>query len=1702
MKKITGEERAHFEELAKQYGISVQKEWQDIRNKLDKDHNDFINREYESCQFYEEYIQHLKSGRKPSEFFSTKGNWLFDGCILKRHKDSFMYAADNCVKWIYPTGWNRRPFRSGDYMLYRRKIIDIIHSFIYMRCIDEDFADILEGNIPPEQLIYKENNMNSAQDRYLIAYGIDSGNERIINYVRETLDSGNGSAINYEILAGVFMGSNTELHELTCKLLLAARLQEGLRQAICENADCGRIEPFLMIIRTIRDNDLIRYSSIKRAAGCWLGLMTEETRDLERISAKSLDIIINCLESEDFTKECLETEDSMKIYIALWSIACHEFHTAEQKIKELISSGTSHQAMTAGVFINSSDLDNRQQFAVQAILGRHEELNVTAVFLPMMYSTNTYWSNVSHKSVRVDSLYERESAEKLYVILNSLLEKLKKDIEFTPCVFPWNSEALTRSDIVKRLCVIASDLKDSEKIDETCVKIPLIKDRPHYIEMLLSAPETDIQLDVLVSLAGDREMWARKEVFKILASCDLKEKHFTTLENMLKYKAADMRQNIIDILMRQTEDQLFDCAKRLITDKKEEKRTAGLDIIIRMTESENADADKFCALTEFIKEPTSKEKILIERILGTDDDSSEPALYSKSDDFTPVIDEQYIADCKKYFTNLFPTTSLFCNKPDGTKYGLHEILTALDKLIEDHKNEEYFDSGSREIRLMSDNAGYFSFKVKDGDNEHIAFKELWDDFYKTHINSPELVFRLKLLWHFDWHSSGKLAASVFGQEYAEEHEYMHGSRIYHILNYYAKEYPLQTDLRPAAAALGYYIAYEAGTDELYDFVDYPYTYDRSYELYLDGKKLEFKNIGKYQLVTVMTDKRLQCILRCLDTRVSNYDSHFRDIFSVKYRIGQRFGYFDRSEKEKLSNSQMIGAYTPFSVSMIILAGYKEIITPGFMYRLLMEYELKNSLSDLSLVISFLKSGETKAASRYYSYGSSEGFIRDLLDIRGIENITEHKFTEKENELLRFAAEIGENVIDTVLETELTRGDTGTRFSSQINNIKRIYGAEKFVKILAAMGRDTLSRSTYFYTYGEVSKKDSLSYLLGVCVPNADDNAEKLKTLLSQTDVSQTRLVEAALFSPPWIDIIEDYLGWNGFKAACYYFIAHTSEIPGERTRAVIAKYTPIPAEELSNGAFDIEWFRDALATVGEERFNVIYDAAKYISDGAKHTRARKYADAVCGRLVKDDAVKNITEKRSKDTLMAYALIPLDGEDDMAERYLFIQEFRKQAKQFGAQRKASENAAADCALQNLSKNAGFTDVSRLTLRMEAKLFENIKPLLEWNDIGDIKLRLEISDSGKTEIKCEKNGKALKSVPAKYKKNEIVVKLSETKKMLAEQYRRTRDMFEDAMESRTLFTFEELNMLCTNPVLKPIVSRLVYMCREKLGFINGCKLVDFAGNEMKLTKKSELKPAHPFDIYTEGHWHEYQKYVFENQIVQPFKQVFRELYVKTAEEASSLRSLRYAGNQIQPQKTKACLKTRRWVCDIESGLQKIYYKENIIASIYALADWFSPADIEAPTLEWVEFSDRKTGKEISIGDVPDIIFSEVMRDVDLAVSVAHAGGVDPETSHSTVEMRKAIVEFSLPLFKLHNVRLEGSHAFITGERADYSIHLGSGVVHLQGGPMINILPVHSQHRGRIFLPFIDDDPKTSQIISEIILFAEDAKIKDPFILDQIK
>ena len=106
----------------------------------------------------------------------------------------------------------------------------------------------------------------------------------------------------------------------------------------------------------------------------------------------------------------------------------------------------------------------------------------------------------------------------------------------------------------------------------------------------------------------------------------------------------------------------------------------------------------------------------------------------------------------------------------------------------------------------------------------------------------------------------------------------------------------------------------------------------------------------------------------------------------------------------------------------------------------------------------------------------------------------------------------------------------------------------------------------------------------------------------------------------------------------------------------------------------------------------------------------------------------IADKRNKELVMAYGIIPLAGEEDLSRRYLFLQGFLKESRQFGAQRSASEKKAVDAAMRNLATNAGFADPLRLTLRMETKLVEDNADLFLPTPVGEWVFRLEIAALG--------------------------------------------------------------------------------------------------------------------------------------------------------------------------------------------------------------------------------------------------------------------------------------------------------------------------------------------------------------------------------------
>jgi hypothetical protein len=247
----------------------------------------------------------------------------------------------------------------------------------------------------------------------------------------------------------------------------------------------------------------------------------------------------------------------------------------------------------------------------------------------------------------------------------------------------------------------------------------------------------------------------------------------------------------------------------------------------------------------------------------------------------------------------------------------------------------------------------------------------------------------------------------------------------------------------------------------------------------------------------------------------------------------------------------------------------------------------------------------------------------------------------------------------------------------------------------------------------------------------------------------------------------------------------------------------------------------------------------------------------------------------------------------------------------------------------------------------------------------------------------------------------------------------------------------------------------------------------------------------------------KRLFCRERIQPFKQVFREFYPLTGtEREEGKQTRRYAGHQVQPRQALALLGQRGWVHHPEEGVRKVFHEAGLVAWLNFQEGFNTPAEIEGLTLEGVFFTKRGEQEAIKLEQLPPCLFSETMRDLDLVVSVAHRGGVDPEASASIIEMRTTLVQETMRLLKLENVKLEDRYALIKGELGAYSVHLGSAVTRKMPGEMLFIVPVHSQHRGRIFLPFADNDPRSAEVMSKVLLLARDREIKDPTILDQIR
>lgn len=1695
--------------------------------KLDKESQKFIENIFleEKDELHYSYGVYLKSALKQelSSKKDVKFNDIFPKNIYptielligKKFLKVFLDISKNTIKYPFSRGYDRRMVRSSSYYNHINFLFELFEDLVDLNFLNLDIVTVVKGE-------YDNDGIYGLYNPYLIAYEIDNGNKELIDLIKAALGSQKSKIdLNYSIMQAIFISNNKELLELTGKLLLAAKLQEGVRQEICENMDRGLQENFEYMFKIIYDNNLIRFSSVKRALATWTGLASESD-DISKFGKKELEIINKLIDNPKYEDELLKSDDNVEVYLGLWNKSTRDIKYSVEAMEKLLKLSKYHTKLLISYYLHTIEDKQYQREIAKKVIKEYGKDNkniveILACYLdfaigyiyPSHFKDDIKSGKLNPKTYFKD---KKEALEFFDILENAFSLMKEKSKVFDPCIFPWNIESIDTEKISTTLLFIAILYPDDILKNKVMGYIKEIDtwNRGRFLEVLFEKPSNKEQKDFIITMLSDRST-AGNTAYEIVKNNNLTKEYPREIEDLLRLKNADTRKNLIDLLMSQDKKELLISIDNLVSAKNENKRLAGLDILNLANSKQKPLYDKkeVKNLVTKISSPTDAEKILIENLSDKKKKESENTL-SKLYNTEYKLDLPYeikevdklsktIKKNKKseyIIENSLNIKKIFTKSTDE----LFKIVKKLSELYVKNEDYEYMSFYNKEYVLLRD-----TFQItKDVSNipynerqklANYPLEDIWKDFYKKEIKNFPTLWQLHTLLSRGYNNNSdpdtikeyqdfykkildvditelrtKLKEANLKYIFSENY-YNDTGFVLEIISMLYKEYSKENEAYLFEIGK-MFTSYALENFEIKDIVEKREKYNK--DIYYNVN-IYNRNSGIYYLFA-------KAVIDYLDFYTD--EKSFSESFILRYNLDEKINKYCN---ENLKDFEIQGSTKILGLRNYAIAINLKIAEKDLIYKYVLELD-----------------NEVAKEINVHGFSELDGFMnnyRNILAKKEDKRIaTLNQFML--NDALKVIYDEGRKIVDYVVQNELKRGDSPTIYSKSLHKIYRIEGIDYLVQILQALGKETLDRTSYYWG-GDDSKKAVLSHLLKVCYPTEKDNSKELAKKLKGTDITEQRLVEVAMYASQWLEIIETYLGWKGLTSGCYYFQAHMSDVSKDK-EGLIGKYTPISIDDLRDGAFDIDWFKSAYKELGEKKFEMLYDSAKYISDGAKHSRARMFADAVNGKLNLKETEKKIEDKRNKDLVASYSLIPLlkDKQKDALHRYQFLQKFLKDSKQFGAQRRASEAKAVNISLENLSRNMGYSDVTRLIWNMETALINEMKEYFEPKKLDDIDVYIKIDDLGQSEIIYEKAGKELKSLPTKLKKDKYIEAIKEVHKNLKEQYRRSRKMLEEAMEDGTEFYGYEIENLMTNPVIAPILKSLIFKMGNDLGYYVDKKLKSAKKKSVTVKDDSLLKIAHCFDLFESGEWATYQKDIFDRELKQPFKQVFRELYVKTVDEKGRDKSLRYAGHQVQPAKTVALLKTRRWIIDGEEGLEKVYYKENIIAKIFALADWFSPADIEAPTLEEVQFFDRKTFKPILIDDVPDLIFTEVMRDLDLVVSVAHIGDVDPEASHSTIEMRKAIIEFNCKLFKLKNVTFTENHALIKGERAEYSIHLGSGLIHQKAGSAINVLPVHSQHRGRVFLPFIDDDPKTAEIMAKVLLFAQDDKIKDVFILEQIK
>lgn len=1478
--------------------------------------------------------------------------------------------------------------------------------------------------------------------------------------------------ISSDIIKAMLLSKDQKHWEIIGKLLLAAQRQEGLRQTILEALDYASLGAFKYIINIVIENNLTRFSSVTRAINTWFGLNWETPKKatLNRVLKTAQSLILNLAEVDTL----LKSKDNLEVYIALWSIGILDVDRANIKALDIVfTSEDRNKKILALYFIYQTERRNEalvDYFTNQ--VGKDYALD--------------HWMAVNLPTTTLDNT----TFEKLFNVAKTVSEK-DKNIESK--IFSWWTfkpgpnyffRFLINSATEQQLEILGKDLDQLPtefRENYICKVFP-----KHYSYSFYSLNQKTNKKDQLdLNQTSWKRTLARQAVYNrnemvmatglnIFSKMHLYDEDLEIAQDLLRRKSKGLRTNLITLIISLKTFRMRTCVTHLISAKNINQRLAGLEILTLLHDKNKETLFIEDQINLYNQRPkiTKNEQVYLDKFSDTNKEFNFSNGFGVID-FSNLTALYQPKSCFEKKTSFFDKLGISTSQTSGFKFSefidTNKIIIQVNLLINivnNHKNHEYqheayqgeiqtlyIEKGIHDIKRLNEEASAL-------DNLHnIPLANLWIEWYdNSGLNDFELYAVIRYLNHCSYPFGHYKALVPFLRQYYPD---LNGLNLDTKDNYHVKLHNYKTILKRLFYA--YAETNVIGSFKLNVLEDIIANFPKKYKL------TSFQDNGYHYTTTF------------------NWTSI---ILPLTPNFGvQSFNQLSKQELLRYWNIHMYLVAQNYSHPSD--ATSIDVITES-------NKKPKNlEFPNIEITIKLYQEGLINVDDLLFQALHSSSLMT-IID-GGFNYRMNYKKGLKQNMIPKH---VFQPLKTNLLETELERGDLPTPASGYVSAIHKVEGVDYVFRILERLGKENFERG---YSYYGDSKKSKFSALLKKTIFKETEDYADFAKCADQAKIPKKRLIELACYATQWADVVGQYLKIDRLENAVWWFQAHASDYMNSEKETIISRYSEIPKNDFNLGAIDIDWFNKVYKSLGKTNWKLLHEAAKYISDGNGHRQVKLYSSVMLGEVKITETLKKIKDKRDKDYVRALGLIPLSKtvpEKDVLKRYNVLQDFLKQSKQFGAQRQESEAIAVTIALDNLSRNAGYKDRVRFGWAMEAKATKAImdQALLT---IDNTEMELIINAIGKADIKVTKAGKTLKAIPAKLRKDKQVIALKNNKNYLSKQYSRTRLSLENAMVNEDQFTASEIDKMMQHPIVKVMLSKLVLINPEtKLsGFYNNGSLTDTTGKSQKLTADTILCIAHTSQLYKAVQWDLYQKYLFAERITQPFKQVFRELYLITNDEREhSNRSERYQGHQIQPKKTVALLRGRGWTVSMEDGLQKVYHKHGFIATMYAMADWFSPSDTEAPTLEDICFQSIDTYKTIPLTEIPSVIFSEIMRDIDLVVSVAHVGGVDPEASHSTMQMRAALAEESARLFQLKNITVKERHIFIKGTFGEYSIHLGSGQVS-KNGLALSIIPVHSQHRGRLFLPFVDEDPKSAEIISKMKLLSEDNTIQDPTILAQI-